>query len=441
MHVTLCHQRHGRDRVDEPVRLLVGRPLGPTDQLPLVGSLRAAVCDHSNVAQTHPDRRGGVPEMADEHNPAYLDQIGSWLHPDHFADQRHGEMFATLVGLYDVGELRAFPRAADGQPNPAAEQQAAHNIMAVRAAAARNGRASPGVFDLAGLSQAGVGLGEGQVVGYGRMVIDMFVRREMEHYGVALEAAATPETTRETQGSALQTTQDVIEANLRDLDALARRSVGDGVPSLARPGPLNPIPLASAPPLTLITGAMLAHHQRRVIHAVVCDDPTWREVGVIARLRPEDFVGSPALAATWRVIKQMHAQGEPVDPITVAWHAQGAAQTGGEVLPAQTLVSMREPPGHDVDRSISTVARAALAVYAGATRAEIHVAANDRSAPITEVIGTTRDAAVRLGEHAGRLGIRARPAASNAIARTLAGQLDTPGTLPVAGPVTRGRAR
>jgi replicative DNA helicase len=119
-----------------------------------------------------------------------------------------------------------------------------------------------------------------------------------------------------------------------------------------------------------------------VIQAVITD-PWWSRSGLIERLRPEDFRGSPAHATTWRAIQLLDGRNEPIDPVMVAWTAErliADPQTAHEAnlrpgLSPSDLASMRDAPLGDIHRAVTTVVRSALSHHARQARLQIRTAA------------------------------------------------------------------
>lgn len=360
------------------------------------------------------------------HDPSRIEQVAGWLTAQDFCDPQHSALFATMLGLHVTGEL-GLVRDSQRHAGFTVQYANAHNVNLV-CEAVRAGRFAPAGADVravvAEAYQVGAVVSDSQVARYGQMTLEMSARRQVGVWAVALEAAASPEMTVDNEGTALQNTHAAVLDNLADLDAQARRSLGQGVGPWDRSS--SPVPAAG--PVMPLPAPLLQTYQRRVIQAVICDDPTWREAGLTQRLRPEDFVGSPAHASTWRVVQDLVCRNEPVDPITVAWHLQAAsaAEDGPVGLPVADLVDMRRAPDGDVARAVSTVARAALAEHARIARVEVQSAANDRSTPLADVMGSARDAADRLDHHARRLGIGPSRLGPSTISRTLAGESAIP---------------
>jgi hypothetical protein len=362
------------------------------------------------------------------HQPDRLDQVVTWLRPEDFWDPAHRAVFATVAGLHDAGEL----------PSVDDTRVITQNVLAVRDAMESHRFSATGTGIardlLPELFRDGAGLTEPQYTRYGQMVLDMSARRQIEAWGVLLERAAGPDMTVDDDLTALHQTHDAVMNNLADLDAQARRSTGQVIKRLAEPAGPVPIALPSTPlPSTLIEQA-----ERRVINAVLAGDPTWRESGLLQRLRPEDFAGNPAHAATWQAIQSLAGRGHPIDPITVAWQTELIPDGEQSALPAAALMAMREPPTGDVARAISTVARSALHHHASTARQQLRTAAADRAASLGEVISAAQDAATALQDQANRLVTTPRP--SSSLSRTLAGE-STVAAQPPPSPLTRGRSR
>jgi hypothetical protein len=357
--------------------------------------------------------------------PERIDHLSEWLQSRDFADPEHQGVFATVAGLHARGVLRPVPETApvSGDVEIATQQAIARNVLALRDALATR-RFTDVVYGslpdlLPQLYRAGSGLHAAQYTRYGQMVLEMSARRQIEDWGVALERAAGPDMTTDNDVTALEVTQMSIVDNLARLDIRVRRSEGQAVGQLD--GIVSAVPVA--PVSSTLPHAMVERAERRVIHAVLSDDPQWRESGLLQRLRPEDFVASPAHRATWCAIQAVAASGVPIDPITVAWQAETAVEGDGTpgqpALSPAELATMREAPTGDVGRAISTVTRSALAHHARHARQEIQ-AATDRGNDVATAITAAQETAGLLGEHAERLATTTR--ASSPLTRRLAGE-------------------
>lgn len=362
-----------------------------------------------------------------------------WLTPHVFADTRYGAILATVAELDRRGELTPVSeheaRYRD-QRSPRTTESIARNAIAlVRALESLRVTDHPDsgwrevVHDI--VSAAPDGATASQYVRYGHMVLRSATSRRLDDWGLAFtQVAPAADGDR-----AVQESVDVLAGFLGDVVEMRQREMYRRDLVASGPGADLSLPdrIRGAAPLP----AMVQRAERDVLAAVL-HDPDRNLTDLVEHLQPEDFTQSPAVANTWRVVKNLASRGDPVDPIIVAWELEGLPADRGPVLSTDDLTGLRAPHS-PLSWQVSAVARASLHQRMQRSGAALRAAAQD---PAADALAVAEHAASELHRHAGLIaGDEAATKTASRITVGLDGDEPTPvrPVVPTPDGPTRGR--
>jgi len=183
------------------------------------------------------------------------------------------------------------------------------------------------------------------VVEYGRILVEVTIRREVAAMGLQLESLAT--------GEPEEIIDSVAEA-LASLEALDRHWRA----TMGKAAQVDPDHLEVSSPLEArATSPSTSSHtlsasragdgidqqmaENAVMGAAVHDWPTGARSKLLAAIRSYDFTDSRA-AATWQAIEHLAQHNGPIDEITVAWQAIRERSRTGDGLSLQDLRQTRD---------------------------------------------------------------------------------------------------
>ena len=330
--------------------------------------------------------------------PDHLDEVRAWLRPDDFADWWHAQVYTALVEGRAAGE----PIGVEALADTLVERLGDRSGDRLR------------VVDL--LHHAP---GTPSTLAYARMVAEAGLRREVAGQGVLLRAGALQSAMSDSAGP-MASTCLLVDATIESIaqrwdHANGRPRKGSNVPTLLRP-PVRPLELragadkflAARPSrdaaaesqhaITLI-GSLLAHPE--AIPAVA----TW--------LRPSQ-IPDPGWRAVYGVATDLAARGEPVDPVTVAWHVAPLRWREVPVPSAAELVRTADEGWFDHPvRAARIVAGEQVCALAERISTHLTTAADDPNVELAEVLDSVGSFTNALRHVAG--GLARDPSAAHVV--------------------------
>ncbi len=337
--------------------------------------------------------------------PERIDRIGIWLGAQDFADPRHRAVFATIAGLHAAGELRPVPDEFASVPavSPAVAGAITLNVVDVREAleSQRFADIEPASARavVPDLYRAGQNVGQDKLPFYGKRIVGMSARRQIEAWGIRIEQAATSDAVAGGDVGVFETTRAAMMENLADLAIQVRRANGEVVARLERNPVEVPLVEITAPPKF----GLVKRAEEQLIHAVIAD-PQWH--GLLDRLRPEDFLAFAGHENTWRAMQELRRRDEPTDPMMVGSELEAVVAVPGRDgarLSMDHLMTMGTAPPPGVARAVDLVTRSALAQHARLAREELQEVAVDRGQDVGAVLQKAGSAGEGLAAQAQRL--------------------------------------
>lgn len=353
------------------------------------------------------------------HAPAALDQLEDFLGTRDFATPDTRAVYATLRGLHRAGALfdvAALPTRAEQLH--AANENHLRLFQALRAApppfttitidhvpgliAQLNAAAPPETLPFRGVYDPRAQLH------LGRMVLEASCRRQLRAMGVLLHrakplvppAATSPERA-ERAAHALATNLDHIHNQLDQLSARLVRAVSrtDQPAATSQQRPTTPPPRRRRLPdqLRPISAPLQHRAERHLLHLALHAGRTDLIPPEILNLHPQDFT-STRHANLWRTIKDLQAQGLPVNYVSV-FHATRADGFTHHPMPSdRSLTRMAQPPQLDparISRSLRILVTTALSRAAADTRRALNTLAST-AAPVDTLLTEAKTTLDRL---------------------------------------------
>ena len=353
------------------------------------------------------------------HAPIALGDLTLILEPTHFSKRDHQAVFSSLRGLHKAGLLYDVAAVPETRRSQAVADNHQRLIGALRAdppvytdikvgnvpkvlaelLAAAPPEAAPhrGVHD----REAQIDLGK-------RVLRDHFTR-QITSMGVRLRPAVplANKFTRLGEWNAhlaverLTAMQDNLAAmSTKLVDAVTRfgpvaQEEGTGeVPKDARMAAAAAI--ESKRPLTdrfrALTAPLAHRAERHLIHLALHTGRSDYVSDALLDLTP-DFFADPAHANTWATIRDLHAQGVPLNHVAVFDASRETGFGHSPVLPTRELIAMGQPPDvrpERVARSLNSVVSSALARAQKDSKAAMAAVAVD-AVPIEDALTEASD--------------------------------------------------
>jgi replicative DNA helicase len=329
------------------------------------------------------------------HKPQRATELNTWLHAHDFTDPTHQAVYAAINNLQAAGQFKPVPDEPASDPS---RQAVAHNMLAVRDVLMAQATDGPPIShqQLVALYHAGATTTTAQYTRYGRMILEMSIRRQLHDWATHLEHVVTL-----TEPALSPTPRDALLQQLNAIGTRTTRSTGLAIDS----PPASPTHTALETRPIPLPRKLVERAERQVIQAVITN-PQWQNVGLLESLQPDDFVTSPIHRNAWRAIQHLAHRGELIDPIMVAWETESFSL---QQPPTSDLAIMVNPPHGDIQRAVSIVAQSALARIAQQSQDAIQQASANRTQTLDEVLTTSHTTITRLEQYAARLAAAIRP--------------------------------
>jgi len=216
------------------------------------------------------------------------------------------------------------------------------------------------------------------VVDYGRILVEVTIRREVAAMGLRLESLATrePEQIIDSVADAL-TSLEGLDQRLK-ISMGQRNDVGTDLVAAALSVCADELSRTDDPDVeTHPAGHDMDQRlaEEAVIGATVHDWPPGARAHVLESVRKSDFTDARA-AATWQAVEHLTERAAPIDEITVAWQALLARSRTGDGLTVQELRDTRNAAlFHEM--GAATLARSTVTRVAGQAMIAISQCAQD----------------------------------------------------------------
>lgn len=331
--------------------------------------------------------------------PSRISSVGEWLSPDDFRSPAHSTIYRHIQDL-----------AADTNDSAAT----AVTLLERIARSGELGTQAVNAPNLHTLMATAPPPQQARPEMYGLMVLEASIRRRVEHSGMRVGQHVE-------QASDMTAMLDTVQAALTEVEHAQRRwDLASGrSPTLDRL--LNAADETRAADAAETTSRDLPalieppdpdtlHNAEEAVITVVLNQPPLLD-NLNERLVPEDFADQ-ALASTYRSALELHARGEHIDMVTVAWEQQRHDHAHGPgVSPDRMLSLAHTTVTGDPSYHADLVMRGSLARLTRSAAATVREAAQHPGLQPGDLLHTTRMAYQAIGATAERMNGRGSAAA------------------------------
>ncbi|PXY16595.1 DnaB-like helicase N-terminal domain-containing protein [Prauserella muralis] len=332
--------------------------------------------------------------------PGRLAPISRWLEAEDFHSPAHGTIYAHLRAMVEAAQAEAEP-GQDPASLPGVDAVSLYERIAASGELGTHELSAPRLHTLMATAPSPQ---QARPESYGLMVLEASIRRRVAEGGMRVEQYVE-------QATDVADLLRAVDNALADVDRAQQRwdSV-TGLPNLTRvlegesaSAPDQP-QLRSGPPVQVLLeppDEQQVQAAEQAVVASVLSNPRLLEQ-LYERLLPSDFADE-RLATTYRSALELHARGEHIDMVTVAWEQQRHEYDYGPGITPEEMLALTEHAAGDPAYHADVVMRGAVTRLTRAAAEKVQQAAQHPGLQPGDVLHTTRMAYAAVRDTAARM--------------------------------------